>query len=83
MSPGVNQRSPAHQRKLRHTAAGVGLLVLGAALGLIGGGLWLHARRKAPSNVAAPFTLGADLQSDHAATLHDDSLSAPRRPPHD
>lgn len=81
MTRSVNQRSAAGPRKLRHMAAGVGLVVLGAALGLIGGGLWLHARRKAPSRASAPFTLGADV-SERAATLRDEPPVAPPRTEH-
>jgi hypothetical protein len=54
-------------------------VVLGAALGLIGGGLWLHARRKAPSDSASPFTLGVDPQLERAAPLHDEPLLERRR----
>ena len=83
MSHGREHRSPAHQRKLRHTAAGVGLVVLGAALGLIGSGLYLNARRKPPNRNPSPFTLGADPPSEHATTLRDEPLPTPGRSRHD
>lgn len=82
MLPSLNQRSPAHPRKLRHAVAGIGLVVLGAALGLIGGGLWLHARRKPPSGPASPFTLGTEPQLERAAHLRDEPLGL-QRPRHD
>lgn len=69
MTSRLNQRGPAHPRRLRRAAAAIGLIVLGAALGLIGGGLWLHARRKAPSRAASPFTLGLDPQNERPASL--------------
>lgn len=69
MSSSHNQRGPAHARKLRHAVAAIGLVVLGAALGLIGAGLWLHARRKSASRAASPFTLGLDPQNERPASL--------------
>jgi len=71
MTPRAKGQGPA--RTLRRRAAGVGLVILGAMLGLIGGGLWLNARRKAPSRAASPFTLGADARpedmAEHAAPV--------------
>ena len=83
MTSSLEERTVARRRKRRRTPAGVGLVVLGAALGLIGGGLWLHARRKGPSRADSPFTLDADLQSGRAPVLRDESGVAPPRADHD
>lgn len=82
MTREANDGGPARTRRRRHTAAGIGLVILGAALGLLGSGLWLHARRKAPNRVASPFTLGADNQSERAASIPDEELIDPSRARH-